>query len=276
MSPHQDLLAEVVDLAQAAGLLDADGDLDTSWFDAPLTRTAQVFGDDGQRGALLDLLDGVLGQDPGARPRPGERWYALLPGGGIGNLYLTVDDSAAGLTRVGVAGALHGPRGAGVGDVTADFVLRVPVLDATPSSMTMVLGQQGAPVEAALGVVLHAADIDSLELTASLDACGRRHRGHRRPERAVRTTDRCPRPGRSWRPGYRRGSCSCCRPGSPTPESRRRSRACPNCWASARATRCRSPAARRPSGPGSPASARAGPRHRSPRRCSTSSTTSSA
>ena len=172
MSPHQDLLAEVVDLARAVGLLDADGDLDTSWFDAPLTRTAQVFGDDGQREALLDLLDGVLGQDPAARPRPGERWYALLPGGGIGNLYLTVDDSAAGCDPGRRRGRLARSAGSGAGDVTADFVLRVPVLDATPSSMTMVIGQKGAPVEAALGVVLHAADIDSLELTASLDASG--------------------------------------------------------------------------------------------------------
>jgi hypothetical protein len=38
--------------------------------------------------------------------------------------------------------------------------------------MTMVIGQKGAPVEAALGVALHAADIDSLELTASLDTSG--------------------------------------------------------------------------------------------------------
>ena len=36
--------------------------------------------------------------------------------------------------------------------------------------MTMVLGQAGAPVEATLGVALHAAEIDSLEITASLEA----------------------------------------------------------------------------------------------------------
>ena len=113
MSTSQDLRSEVVDLGRAVGLLDADGDLDTSWFDAPLTRTAQVFGDDEQRDALLDLLDGVLDEDPGARPRPGERWFALLPMGGIGNLYLTVDDSIEGRTRVGLAGAVHGPGGAG-------------------------------------------------------------------------------------------------------------------------------------------------------------------
>jgi hypothetical protein len=172
VSAPQELLTEVVDLGRAVGLLDGDGDLDTSWFDAPLSRTAEVFGDDTQRSALLDLLDGLLGQDPGARPRPGERWYAILPPGGIGNVYLTVDDSAAGRTRVGVAGALHGPRGAAPGAVTADLVIRMPVLDATPTSTDIVVGQPGAPVEIALGVSLHATDIDSLNLSVSLDGAG--------------------------------------------------------------------------------------------------------
>ncbi len=162
------LLAEVIDLGKAVGLLDGNGDFDTSWFESPLSSTAKVFGDDSQREALLSLLDTVLEDDPGACPRAGERWFALLPTGLIGNVFLTVDDSAQGRTRVGLAGAVHGPAGAAPGDVTIDFFVRVPVMDATPTSTTFVVGQPGGPVEITLGVALHAAQIDALDVTMTL------------------------------------------------------------------------------------------------------------
>src|SRR5947207_10422519 len=58
--PAAGVLDELVDAATALGVMRADGSIDPSWFEHPLNHIGRVFGDDGQREALLHLLDGLL------------------------------------------------------------------------------------------------------------------------------------------------------------------------------------------------------------------------
>lgn len=135
------LSGEMADLGQAIGLVDASGNLDTSWFSEPLTRIAGAIQSPAQRPALLRFLDGVL--PPEAEPgRPdGEKWHPLLGQQPNGNLYLTAFDTGDGV-KLGVGADYHADPGAALnGRIRAQMnVVRAD------SSLTFVAGTQSDPL----------------------------------------------------------------------------------------------------------------------------------
>src|SRR5271169_6822814 len=60
MISTQDLGTELNDLGQAIGLVDGSGNLNTHWFENPLTELESVFSDPTQRAGLLNFLDALL------------------------------------------------------------------------------------------------------------------------------------------------------------------------------------------------------------------------
>jgi len=167
--PTAGVLDELLDVAKALGLMRSDGSLDASWFEAPLEHIGRVFGDEGQRQALLDLLDAIL---PPVQEvtEPGQRWYPLLrpagPGDHQGNVYLTIE-AIPGETLVGLAGSLKGAT-SGANPVTGSLSLRVPLMRATPSSVEVTAGTSAYPVffEARADVNLSTAAGDPIGLAA--------------------------------------------------------------------------------------------------------------
>ena len=86
--------------------------LDPTWFAEPLTND-DLLDDPARRQALLSLLDSFLPADatgPALASGPSEQVQAhpLLPDGGIGNLYFTVEPDADGTVVLGLAGKVAG------------------------------------------------------------------------------------------------------------------------------------------------------------------------
>lgn len=104
---------ELEALAEAIGLLDVSGNLDVSWFSAPLTRVGSMLRTPQQRQAVSTFLDLALpGTTEPGRP-PAEKWHPLLGTLPNGNLYLTVRDTGSGLV-IGIGGDFHSGTGAAV------------------------------------------------------------------------------------------------------------------------------------------------------------------
>jgi hypothetical protein len=167
-SATEGILDELLDVAKAIGLMRSDGTIDTSWFEQPLQRIGRVFGDEGQRQALLDLLDAVLPPAPGVAPT-GQRWYPLLAaatGPQRANAYLTIEPRP-GETIVGLAGGLADTTGGG-NPITGSLLLRAPLLRATPTAVAVVAGAPSHPltIEARATTTLSVAAGDPIGLQA--------------------------------------------------------------------------------------------------------------
>ena len=162
----------LVDVGRALGLLAAGGDTpDPSWFDHPLQSLGGILSQPDQRAALLDLLQQIVPAVvvPGAPA--GERWHPLLGDPPQGNLYLTVDPSTPGVTRLGVAGRFTG--GGGSAEAAA-MVAAAPLFSASGSTVTAIAGTAGAPLTLSLAVPLgwtappHPLALAAIELGVSL------------------------------------------------------------------------------------------------------------
>ncbi|HWD79586.1 MAG TPA: hypothetical protein VG497_11905, partial [Kribbella sp.] len=129
-------------LAQAIGLVDDRGELDVSWFSAPLTRLQGIVRSPGQRAALGRFCD--LALPPEAQPgRPAaEKWHPLLGDVAGGNLYLTLQDTGTSLL-LGVGGEFHSSTSPVPGRlrIQADIV-------AGGSTLDLVIGTAAHPITA--------------------------------------------------------------------------------------------------------------------------------
>jgi hypothetical protein len=135
--------AELTDLVKLIGLVDASGNIDTSWFANPLAKLSQALRNETQRQALTDFLDHTMppADEPGLPA--GEKWHPLLGAQSRGNLYLTVRDTGSGLV-VGIAGDLHSSPTA-----TVPGRLRIQGdLIAASSTVDLVVGTSTNPIVA--------------------------------------------------------------------------------------------------------------------------------
>jgi hypothetical protein len=139
---------ELTDVATAVGLADSGGDLNTSWFDNPLSKNgglASMLTDATQRAALFNLLDQIV--PPVTVPGAGgtAKWHPLLPSDGPGNIYVTVDETVT-PTVVGVGASYSATT-----DPKVSAIATLPVLTAG-SSINMIAGSASAPLTASLVV----------------------------------------------------------------------------------------------------------------------------
>src|SRR5580704_1917313 len=111
------LTPEILDVAEALGLVDSNGDLASSWFEDPLSHLSQVLTNATQRQAVLDLLDQIVPPQSPAGAPSGEKWHPLLGAQASGNVYLTVNDAPAnnpGAVIVGIGGQFQAIASPGV------------------------------------------------------------------------------------------------------------------------------------------------------------------
>jgi hypothetical protein len=169
-----DLLGpELLDLATALGLV-TGGQLNPHWFDQPLASVGTLLTNDAQRAALFGLLDQVVPaasgpgtSGPGA-PGPA-KWHPLLPGGGAGNVYLTVDESAS-PSVIGLAASYTSDQ--------VSLLATLPLVQAGPAGVAAIAGSPAAPaapLSVSLVVSLAMSDpiaLASITATASISTAG--------------------------------------------------------------------------------------------------------
>lgn len=138
---------EFVDLAKLIGLLDASGNLDASFFSAPLAKAGGAFTHPDQRDALLRFLEGVLPAHAVPGRPPGQKWHPLLGPQQHGNLYLTAQQDGGGVL-LGIGGEF----GSGVGaPVQGRVLLHLPLLHAG-STVDVVAGTSAHPLDLELRI----------------------------------------------------------------------------------------------------------------------------
>ncbi len=102
MISGNDLASEVLDVGKAIGLFDDSGNLQTSWFENPLSSIESLLSNSSQRAAFLSLLDAFLPPAQVPDVPTGESWHPLLGDQPRGNAYLTVKNN--GTATFGFAG----------------------------------------------------------------------------------------------------------------------------------------------------------------------------
>jgi len=140
------LSPEVLDIAKAAGLVSASGEINDSWFNNPLDNLRSVLTNSTQRAALLDLLDIVLPPQAIVGVPSGEKWHPLLGMQPAGNLYLTV--SLADPLIMGLAGAY-------TTSPTVSALCRMPMASLSGTAFTPISGTATGPLELDLAVMLN-------------------------------------------------------------------------------------------------------------------------
>jgi len=132
---------QALTFAQAIGLIDGDGNLDSSWFEDPLGALADVLSDTEQRDATVELLDLLLPETQGAP----DGWRQIVAEDAF-RVYLTTNTSGGSLT-IGVAGRIDAPEGVRI-DV------EVPLLDApgAGSDPDPIVGTADGPIRIELHV----------------------------------------------------------------------------------------------------------------------------
>jgi len=152
-------------VGKAAGLIDASGNLDASWFGDPLQRLESILTDATQRAAVLDLLDRIAPPDDVAGAPPQEKWHPLLGAQPHGNLYAIVDDSADPTIVIGIGGAYRGG-----GTPGASLLFRLPIARLSAAGFDAIAGSAAGPLTLTLAVALewtrpaHAIALDAISL----------------------------------------------------------------------------------------------------------------
>jgi hypothetical protein len=169
MSNGDQLSNELLDVGKAIGLLDGSGNLQTSWFQDPLSNIENVLQAPAQRAALLNVLGDFLTPEQLPDIPAGEIWYQLLGSQPRGNAYLTVANN--GSTTFGFAGEFHSTDGP---PPFASFSAHLPLVNFNGSSVTAVAGTSAGPLDISLRLHLgwkfgtDPLGLDSVIITASL------------------------------------------------------------------------------------------------------------
>jgi len=131
--------------AEALGLLDGAGEVRGDWFEKPGEYMGGVVADDGQREALLEFCDEVLGGGQRDEDGAGRVWLPLIARPGYLQVFAVLDDRDPGFVAIGV-----GLRHAGTGP-DARVEVQVPLFRVarrgSPNTVgTVFAGQPGARV----------------------------------------------------------------------------------------------------------------------------------
>jgi hypothetical protein len=158
---NQDTFGDIAQLATALGLLDANGQVDTSFFTDPTAQIAGVLRDTDRLQALLGFLDQVLGGTAPAIADASTTWTPLFRLSDSLALYLTTSSSSIG-SVVGL-----GTRAATSSSPGAEAKLLVPLLLVPPNEGAIVLLPGSSAAEAVATLTVEA-DLGS----ALLDSVG--------------------------------------------------------------------------------------------------------
>jgi len=169
MSNGDQLSGELLNVGKAIGLLDDGGNLQTSWFQDPLSNIENVLQAPAQRAALLNVLADFLTPEQLPDIPAGETWYQILGSQPRGNAYLTVANN--GSTTFGFAGEFHSNDGP---PPFASLSAHLPLVSFNGSSVTAVAGTSAGPLDFSLRLHLgwnfgtDPLGLDSVIVTASL------------------------------------------------------------------------------------------------------------
>ena len=156
------LSPELLDAAKAIGLLDANGNFDSAWFEHAFDRAQTILSNPQQRAALLSMFDRLAPpRNPPGTPA-NEKWHPLLGEQPRGNAYITVRNSG-GTAVLGVAGEVHGAAAGGVPE--AALRVHVPLLSFGAGSPQLAAGAAGSPFALDLRVRLDLDRADGEPLT---------------------------------------------------------------------------------------------------------------
>jgi len=164
---------EVLDLGEAIGLFDGNGNLQPNWFENPLDEIKSIFTDDTQRAAFLRVLDALLAPQQLPDLPNNETWHPLFGNQSRGNAYLTVNTSNG--VTLGFAGEFHSSDGP---PPSASLQAHLPLVSFSGGNVTAVAGTPNGPLDVMLRLHLgftFPADpigLDSVVITASLTPFG--------------------------------------------------------------------------------------------------------
>lgn len=144
---------EILDVAQALGLVDGSGNLSPSWFEDPVGHLSQALTNATQRQALLALLDQIVPSQTVPGAPSGEKWHPLLGTQATGNVYLTVNDSPSGQTgaiAIGIGAQYQALASPGV-----SILLELPVAFVSGSSFSLIAFTQTGELSLSVAVDLN-------------------------------------------------------------------------------------------------------------------------
>jgi hypothetical protein len=155
-------LGDLTGLGIALGLLNADdGSPRSGWFADPARYLKTMLTDPGQREALLETADDLLGGSEAARDAKGRTWLPLFENDPVA-VSVVLDDSRP-VVHVGLG--VRVTVAAAPGEVGLDVEAYVPLF-AAGAPNALLLGQDGATVEVSLGLSLPpTADTGSVSLS---------------------------------------------------------------------------------------------------------------
>lgn len=174
MTVGADSLGDVAALATALGLLDARGNIDTTWFSDPGGHVTGMLRNQGQRDALAQFIqDALEDQTAPVTDNPLRTWVPLLKLTDSSDLFLVLEPTARGVTvSIGVRISVTNP-------VSTDARLRVPLLRVNQSPAAGIsflpgldstdAGDIGDATAELIGTVtVSDATLDSVGVTASV------------------------------------------------------------------------------------------------------------
>ena len=142
-------LGDLTGLGTAIGLLDSGGAARTGWFADPARYLKTMLTDDGQREALLDTVDNLLGGSESTQDEAGRTWLPLFENAPVA-VSVVIDDTDTAV-HVGLGAKVTvAPTPTTVG---LDVEAFVPLF-AAGATEALLLGQDGATVEVSLALTL--------------------------------------------------------------------------------------------------------------------------
>lgn len=148
-------LGDLGDIATAIGLLQPGGDPRPDWFADPEKYLKRILSDSGQRTALLDAVDDLLGGSHATTDGAGRTWVPLFEHGPVAVSAVVAEAADGDAVHVGVGVRVDGAAAAGgVGVVGEVYVPLFAAAGDEPVADPLLLGKPGAVVELSLALAL--------------------------------------------------------------------------------------------------------------------------
>lgn len=148
-------LGDLGAVATAIGLLAPDGEPRDDWFADPEKYLKRILADTGQRAALLESVDELLGGSEATSDAAGRTWVPLFENGPVAVSVVVAEADAGDAVHVGVGVRVRkAAAGATVGFEGDVYVPLFAAAGAAPVDDPLLLGQTGAVVELSLALAL--------------------------------------------------------------------------------------------------------------------------